>query len=365
LKLERCMRIYPHLQDTGGFFVAVLQRKKIAKEEDEAFVNVTGRKREAGTPVEKLDVKKPKLEDQEKPILPVNDLDPYTTTSATPVNLMEDVVMDDQARAVSEAPEKTDVKCKGKARGEGGFKENPYTFLSPDDLILQSCIKRLNLNTNFPAWNILVRNPEGDAVRSLYLTNDIIKSIVQHNDYTRLRIINCGTKVFTKQDGGRGNEASFRVLGEGLPVVLPYIDSATIMDGDIGILKTLISVYYPLCGAFPEPFKSAVEARAPGSHVVRFPSGEWDGATLAHELVLPIWKSNVSVTLMIDKKAKSALSLRLFGEDVTTAAREAAQQKKCGAPASTPAINEADITLDLAQGVEDEATLEAAGELSN
>lgn len=28
LHIERCMRIYPHLQDTGGFFVAVLERKK-------------------------------------------------------------------------------------------------------------------------------------------------------------------------------------------------------------------------------------------------------------------------------------------------------------------------------------------------
>jgi multisite-specific tRNA:(cytosine-C5)-methyltransferase len=28
LNIERCMRIYPHLQDTGGFFVAVLERKK-------------------------------------------------------------------------------------------------------------------------------------------------------------------------------------------------------------------------------------------------------------------------------------------------------------------------------------------------
>lgn len=108
---------------------------------------------------------------------------------------------------------------------------------------------------------MLVRNPEGDAARSLYLTNGIIKTIVEHNDYTRLRIINCGTKVFSKQDGGRGMDPSFRVLGEGLPVVLPYINPETILDCDIGILKTLLSIYYPLCGAFPEPFKSDIEAR--------------------------------------------------------------------------------------------------------
>ena len=121
--------------------------------------------------------------------------------------------------------------------------------------------KRLNLNNDFPSSNALVRNPTGDAVRSLYLTNSLIKVILEHNDYTRLRIINAGTKVFTKQEGGRGMEPSFRVLGEGLPVVLPFIDPVTILDGDIAVLKILITTYYPLCAAFGEPFKSAIEAR--------------------------------------------------------------------------------------------------------
>jgi hypothetical protein len=30
LGLERCLRIYPHLQDTGGFFVAVLEKSPAA-----------------------------------------------------------------------------------------------------------------------------------------------------------------------------------------------------------------------------------------------------------------------------------------------------------------------------------------------
>ena len=49
---------------------------------------------------------------------------------------------------------------------------------------------------------------------------------------------------------------------------------------------------------------------------------------MTHELVLPIWKSNVSVGLMIDKKAKSALSLRLFGEDITVAAKDASKKRE-------------------------------------
>jgi multisite-specific tRNA:(cytosine-C5)-methyltransferase len=41
-----------------------------------------------------------------------------------------------------------------------------------------------------------------------------------------------------------------------------------------------------------------------GSHVVRFVPEEVAGGALPHELLLPIWKSNVSVSLMLDKKAK-------------------------------------------------------------
>lgn len=83
---------------------------------------------------------------------------------------------------------------------------------------------------------------------------------------------------------------------------------------------------------------------------------------MTNELVLPIWKSNVSLTLMMDKKAKrfcyvhghverlthcwsrSALSLRLFGADITTAGRDAAQQKKSAAAAldSTMSVSSRD-----------------------
>lgn len=64
------------------------------------------------------------------------------------------------------------------------------------------------------------------------------------------------------------------------------------------------------------------------------------GCRMTHDIILPLWKSQFSVTLMVDKKAKrydissasfylrltfsnSALSLRLFGADITTVGREA------------------------------------------
>lgn len=142
-----------------------------------------------------------------------------------------------------------------------------------------------------------------------------------------MRLMASGTKVITKQEAARGMDAQFRVLGEGLPVVLPYITSDVIMCADFGTLKALLQNYYPLCASFGEPFRSEIEARGPGSHIVRFLAETSMDTTLSRDLVLPLWKSNVSISLMIDKKAKSALSLRLFGEDLTVAAREQSKKK--------------------------------------
>jgi multisite-specific tRNA:(cytosine-C5)-methyltransferase len=249
LGLSRCIRIYPHLQDTGAFFVAVLQKK------DQGQTSVgdrTERKREAEEDVA-IDAPEPK-----KARLGENEATGIGNEAMEIVVESENV----NTSGVDTSDQTKALKKKKKASETGGvFKENPYTFLSPDDPILQSCIKRLNLTPGFPSSNVLVRNPEGDAVRSLYLTNDIVKTIVLHNDYNRLRLTACGTKVFAKQEAGKGIEAQFRVLGEGLPVVLPYIDPESIMTADVSALKTLTQASYPLCASFNGPFRADIESR--------------------------------------------------------------------------------------------------------
>ena len=66
------------------------------------------------------------------------------------------------------------------------------------------------MSSNFPSSNLLVRNPIGDTVRSLYMVNDVVKSIVQHNDYARIRLMTAGTKVFGKQEGAEAKRAAAR-----------------------------------------------------------------------------------------------------------------------------------------------------------
>ncbi|TCD60371.1 hypothetical protein EIP91_010262 [Steccherinum ochraceum] len=349
LHLERCLRIYPHLQDTGGFFIAVLEKVPAAGsgENRRPLTESIEGKRPADA-VEDLEVselKKPKLSDDtdgpfSEAIEPDDveedngadlSLDPGTApempldpNKVSPANL---------AATTEDSTSKSGKAAKG---ADIHFKENPYTFISHNDPIIQGCISKFNLKPDFPASNVLVRNPEGEPARSLYMTNDIVKDIVQHNDYTRIRLMTCGTKVLAKQESSvakrEGTEPQFRLLGEGLPVMLPYIESECIIDADLPALKILMEGYYPVISGFSEPFRSVIEARATGSHVVRFKPELLGNASRAHELILPIWKSAASVTLMIEKRAKSALSLRVFGEDITTAAREAAQKRQPAGP---------------------------------
>ncbi|KAF9265863.1 S-adenosyl-L-methionine-dependent methyltransferase [Marasmius fiardii PR-910] len=345
LHLERSMRIYPHLQDSGGFFVAVLERKRSvssSKREKKRSAEET-----AGVQGEEPDVKKPRLAEESL----------TTTGASTPQQETDiDTPMADATAKADDSSMHDETKEGGGGSGGGGtFKEMPYTFLSKDDPTLVSCINRLHLTPSFPSDNVLVRNPEGDVVRSMYLTNPIVKSVIQNNDFTRIRLTAAGTKVFTRQEGGAGAKvqlkpkedtdnsvpppasstsnagavSQYRILGEGLPVVLPYVDPTRILEGPLSALKTLVESYYPLLESFEESFRHTLRQQELGCHVVRFPPGEIRGGLLSHELVLPIWKSGVSMALMIDKKAKNALSLRVFGKELPSTA-SAKQKKKQG-----------------------------------
>ncbi|THH31848.1 hypothetical protein EUX98_g2353 [Antrodiella citrinella] len=314
LRLERCIRIYPHLQDTGGFFIAVLEKPPAAHSGTAHAPKASDGKRPADSVegLETSEVKKPKLS--------------YDVDGPSTEDITETDDADDDDGADTDLAETSQNKEGKVSKGADiHFKENPYTFISPNDPIIQGCISKFNLKPEFPASNILVRNPEGEAARSLYMTNDIVKAIVQHNDYTRIRLVTCGTKVLAKQEGSaskrEGGEPQFRILGEGLPVMLPYIEPECIIDADLTALRILMEGYYPVISGFGDPFRSVIEARATGSHVVRFKPELVGNATRTYELTLPIWKSAVSVTLMIEKRAKSALSLRVFVPCSTCVAR--------------------------------------------
>ncbi|OJT02133.1 Multisite-specific tRNA:(cytosine-C(5))-methyltransferase trm4b [Trametes pubescens] len=265
LHLTRCFRIYPHLQDTGGFFIAILQKKPPARAPAAASASSESkRSADAVEGLEKSDVKKLKLDSDTQD----DQADDAEDEVAVPEETTDEptAAMDMDKPSGSNSEPKIRFKKGKTAEGASAhFKENPYTFIDPTDPIITACSETFDLSADFPASNTLVRNPIGDTVRSLYIVNDIVKSIIKHNDYARIRLMTAGTKVFGKQEGTEakreGTESHFRVLAEGLPVVLPYIGPKAVVQADFAVLKTLMEAYYPLTSGFADPFRSMIEAR--------------------------------------------------------------------------------------------------------
>ena len=145
------LRIYPHLQDTGGFFIAVLQKTPPANTSSQS---ASKRHADAVGIPEPSSVKKPKL-DLDEP--------PSTSEAAQPeadTELAEDVEdeLPDESGPSKEPtpapaaphvdPEAFKKQQRGKKhRADGGgvihFKENPFTFVSPDDPIIKTCMSVL------------------------------------------------------------------------------------------------------------------------------------------------------------------------------------------------------------------------------
>jgi len=163
-------------------------------------------------------------------------------------------------------------------------------------------------------------------------------------------MISAGIKLATRQEGAqraavkakraRGETVDadgaalekenpkFRVLNDAVSQVLQYMDPEDVIVGDMGVLKTLVMRTYPLAREFEEPYRERLERCEFGHQVLRIdpPAGEsslQEETVLSHPLIFAIWKSNISLSLMLDKRAKSALSLRLFGEDLTVRVKPA------------------------------------------
>lgn len=109
------------------------------------------------------------------------------------------------------------------------------------------------------------------------------QSIVQNNEYTRLRLVSAGVKLFARQSnqGGGGNApvgCAWRACAEGLSVLLQFIADADVCKISLKDLRTLVEIYYPLIDKFDEPVRSRFAAAEVGSMVCSVLPGEHEGA---------------------------------------------------------------------------------------
>ncbi|SOV05015.1 related to NCL1 - tRNA (cytosine-5-)-methyltransferase / probable Orotate phosphoribosyl transferase [Ustilago sp. UG-2017a] len=349
LGTQHCMRLYPHLQDTGGFFVALLE--KVGNPEDEGMAagmiramdhldslrddgeSLTDTVKRALSPETEADgaqpaAKKLKEVDGTASPAPTAATETETEVAGEVTNVKEDKHAADRARKAAQQ------KAVNEGHGIPGglpYKEDPFAYIPPSNDQVQACKKFFDLKDTFPLRNLLVRNEDHQPLRSVYLTSTTARAVITgggpgrgnhpHMNPISLRLINCGIKSLGRQDAGRDGtlECKWRIISDGLLSIRPQIEERAILKAQLKDLAFLIANHYPVLDTLPGDFGELLKTKKMGSYIIDVLPSEHDGRKLDYKLSFPIWRAVNSVNLMLDKQEKSALSFRIFDTDLSSA----------------------------------------------
>lgn len=276
--LQNCIRVYPHLQNTGGFFITVFE--KIDPEAD-----ASSSKRQVAD--EEDANKKQKLDSEVK----------------------------------AEAPAK-------KERLPRDANEEPFIFLDPEHPELAKCWPFYGFDVKFPRDCTLVRNATGEPLRTIYYVSPVIRDILAITEQ-KLKIIHGGIKLFVAQRSDTGS-CPWRVQNESLHTIRPYLSDARLLSCNLKLLEKLFQEAFPKIqgikdeGVDPE-FSARLEDLSEGC-VFLTVKREGD----LEDLFLPLWKGRTNVNLMVNKKDTNELLYRVFGIETLSkdVGKEAAYQQR-------------------------------------
>lgn len=292
LNIPRCMRIYPHLQNTGGFFVAVFHKAgshqsmapgivrgqamtdaQEPREAEQEHLNeanaeqarapsAAGKRRaaaesEKGEGEEQTPAKRLKLEDnQATPAStsiqgqqPADDtLEQQRSTSSVETKHLKPATQEQQQQQPKSTP-----AIKG---DPSRLKEDAFTFVSPS----QSDIAALQQTYQFPiewARNFMVRNAEGQPVRIIYFSTPVVRAIItggvqgpfppeetRHRwpQTVKMRLIFTGNRLFVRQGSEKQVRTPlerWRIPEEGEALIRPYLAPERLVSG-----LTLVDLAY-------------------------------------------------------------------------------------------------------------------------
>ncbi|KAK8232591.1 S-adenosyl-L-methionine-dependent methyltransferase [Phyllosticta capitalensis] len=349
MPLDRCIRVYPHLQDTGGFFITVLEKKSEIRARPEGagvpggsktatpapitkVVDEINQKTENGEPLEGIKAAEELQETTNGDVPAAESSEP--TPAPAKRSLDETEVEDSSSKRVKveeerAAPPSVAERDEGVAgsvtnlskpprRERGQPHEEPFKYLAPDHEALESCFKFYEISERFPCDRFMVRNASGDPAKAIYYTSALAKDILTMNEGKGMKFVHCGVKMFMKQDAQGQDICRWRIQSEGLPIIEHWVgESRTVRLYKRATLHKLLKEMFPRVAndGWKELGEVGERARdiSMGCCVLRVePSDAEDG--FKERLVLPLWRSISSLNLMLPKEERKAMLLRLYND---------------------------------------------------
>ena len=302
----KCMRVYGHLQDTGGFFITVLEklseikakpegegRKPEVKAEPKASVIAAVEEIEAKpingrNPTEKIDAL--------DAIAPPQEFSEEENPSAAARQNRENISTGESTSLKRELEDEADAEMSTKRikfkeetdeaapRGQEGRLvhwppppaaqldvgrpetqsvsepvspppqrkkssqpyEEPFKYLDPNHEELQTIYNFYDLSPRFPRDRFMVRNAMGNPVKTIYYTSDLARSILVENEGKGMKFVHCGVKMFVKQDVQKAGVCRWRAQTEGLPLLEAWIGEERVVRlRSRDTLRTLLVDMFP------------------------------------------------------------------------------------------------------------------------
>lgn len=378
IPLEHCMRVYAHQQDTGGFFITVLEKISEFKAKPESETKATAPKPPIAAIVEaienqpapkagesvapKIEIASELLGEKTETDVKVEEPAPAVKAEAPAVDVKEDVKMEDVSAVKTEikveetlkrereeddpeTPEAKKVKVeetvkteetvtvaapaaapaslpapvKQKGRNSQQFEE-PFKYISGDHEEVKSIESFYHLSPRFPRDRFMVRNATGEPAKTIYYTSALIRDILTENEGKGIKFIHGGVKMFMKQDVQGEGVCRWRIQSEGMPILEGYVGEERVVRlYKKSTLRTLLVEMFPKVtdGGWKNLGEIGERVRdiGMGCCVLRIePSDDEDG--LKERVVLPLWRSLHSLNLMLAKEDRTAMLLRIFNENV-------------------------------------------------
>lgn len=295
MKLERCMRILPHHQNTGGFFVAVLMKKgPMPWNRRQPKLRNKG-----ATPCSEA-------AQPEEP--PAEEGDGETPSEEPPC-------ISDASENPPEPEAKKDGVCgppPSKKMKLFGFKEDPFVFLTEDDPVFPPIQTFYDLSSDFPKLNVLTRTHEGKK-RHLYMVSKELRNVLLNNS-ERMKVINTGVKVWSRNNDGEQFGCAFRLAQEGIYTLNPYI-RARVINISVEDVKVLLTEENPFLSRLEEDAHAQAKKLQMGSIVLRYQPDPKDPNAPQCPIELCGWRGKTSIRAFVPRNERLHY-LRMVGVEV-------------------------------------------------
>ena len=312
INLERCMRIYPHLQNTGGFFIAVLEKK-------DELPWQKSKKVWKSLPWDECNKKNDEKGNKQKE---------ETEAAKTAEQLIPEEIEEEENKPESESEKseneepaakqpcldgRSDASENLKIR-RGIIKEDPYIFLDDSDTDLSDIRKFYGLSAKLPSNLFLVRSIGATKKRHIYLVSEKVNQVISANKH--LKVINTGVRVVTRSPFRAGKEdhgVEFRLVQDGLHLIHDYITNRIISITRSDLVH-LLTKYEAKTPGFKEETQELMKESKMGCVIWRYDVSKLsdDENTLSADVWLCGHLGRNSAQVMLNKEERKHY-LRLLG----------------------------------------------------